>query len=86
MVKIFIVSSLFGSFIIMGWNLLDRALSVLIYFLYSLVVVAPIHFIVPLARAGFRILEASIAPSAPPAPTRVCISSMNKIILPSLVI
>ena len=38
----------------------------------------------PLANAGFKILAASIAPSPPPAPTSVCISSINKIISPSL--
>ena len=32
---------------------------------------------VPLAKTGFKILEASIAPSAPPAPTIVWTSSMN---------
>ena len=32
-----------------------------------------------LASAGLKILDASIAPSAPPAPTNVCISSINKI-------
>ena len=31
----------------------------------------------PLARAGLSILEASMAPSEAPAPTRVCNSSMN---------
>ena len=40
----------------------------------------------PLASAGFNILAASMAPSPPPAPIRVCISSMNKIISPSLVV
>ena len=29
--------------------------------------------------AGLSTFEASIAPSAPPAPTRVCSSSMNRI-------
>ena len=38
----------------------------------------------PLANAGFKIFAASIAPSPPPAPTKVCISSINKIIPPSL--
>ena len=37
----------------------------------------------PLASAGLRILAASIAPSPPPAPTKVCISSINKRISPS---
>ena len=38
----------------------------------------------PLANAGFKILAASIAPSPPPAPTRVCISSIKSTISPSL--
>ena len=38
---------------------------------YSFRVVAPISESFPLARAGFNMFEASIAPSAPPAPTRV---------------
>ena len=38
------------------------------YFLYSSIVVAPMHCISPLAKAGFNILDASIAPSAAPAP------------------
>ena len=50
------------------------------YFLYSSRVVAPIHCISPLERAGFKTLDASIAPSAPPAPTNVCSSSMKRII------
>ena len=41
------------------------------YFLYSFRVVAPTHFNSPLAKAGFSILEASIDPSAAPAPTTV---------------
>ncbi len=38
----------------------------------------------PRASAGFSRLEASIAPSALPAPISVCISSMNRMKLPSL--
>ena len=49
-------------------------------FLYSSKVVAPIQCISPLARAGLSIFEASIAPSAEPAPTIVCNSSINKMI------
>ena len=45
---------------------------------YSLKVVAPMHWISPRAKAGFKMLEASIAPSAAPAPTIVWSSSMNK--------
>ena len=37
----------------------------------------------PRAKAGFKIFAASIAPSPPPpAPTKVWISSINKIICP----
>ncbi len=43
-------------------------------------VVAPTHCISPRARAGLNIFEASRDPVAPPAPTMVCISSINKII------
>ena len=48
--------------------------------LYSLSVVAPIHWISPLASAGLNIFDASRLPVAPPAPTIVWISSINKII------
>ena len=48
-------------------------------FRYSSSVVAPIHCMVPRASAGLRILAASIEPGAEPAPTKVCISSMNTI-------
>ncbi len=46
-------------------------------FLYSAGVVAPMHWISPRERAGFRMLAASSDPSAEPAPTRVCSSSMK---------
>ena len=78
--KIFIVSFLVGGSTFTVWNLLSKAASFSICFLYSSIVVAPIHFISPLAKAGFKILDASIAPSAPPAPTIVWISSMKIII------
>ena len=42
--------------------------------------VAPIACISPLAKAGFIILAASIAPSAAPAPMIVCNSSIKRII------
>ena len=38
----------------------------------------------PLASIGLSIFPASIAPSVLPAPTIVCSSSMNRMILPSL--
>ena len=78
--KISKVSSLDGSFTFTGWNLLSNAESFSIYFLYSSIVVAPIHWISPRANDGFNILEASIAPSAPPAPIIVWISSINTMI------
>ena len=62
------------------WNLRSRAPSFSIFFRYSSSVVAPIHCISPRARAGFKRLAASIEPAALPAPTMVCISSINKII------
>ena len=65
------------------WNLLSSALSFSIYSRYSSKVVEPIHFNSPLASIGFKRLAASIAPSLLPAPTRLCISSINIMILPS---
>ncbi len=64
----------------MGWKRLSRAPSFSIYFLYSAGVVAPIHCISPLERAGLSMFEASIEPSAAPAPTRVWSSSIKSII------
>ena len=66
------------------WNRLSSALSVSKYFWYSSKVVEPIVLSSPLASAGLRILEASIAPDERPAPTRVWISSMNRMISPAL--
>ena len=48
--------------------------------LYSSRVVAPTHCSSPRARAGLNIFEASRLPVAPPAPTMVWISSINKMI------
>ncbi len=50
---------------------------------YSSSVVAPTQCSSPRASAGFSMLEASIAPSALPAPIRVCSSSMKTMISPS---
>src|SRR5258706_65883 len=47
------------------------------YLRYSSSVVAPMHWISPRDRAGLSMLEASTEPSAAPAPTRVCSSSMK---------
>ena len=68
---------------VIGWNLLSSAASFSMYLRYSTIVVAPISCSSPLARDGFRILDASIAPSAPPAPMIVWTSSRNKMILPA---
>src|SRR5207247_761649 len=62
------------------WKRRSRAPSFSMYLRYSSRVVAPMHWISPRARAGLRTLEASMAPSAPPAPTRVCNSSMNRMV------
>src|SRR5213596_1719051 len=62
------------------WKRRSRAPSFSIYLRYSSRVVAPMHWISPRARAGLSTLDASIAPSAPPAPTRVCNSSMNRMV------
>ena len=51
------------------------------YLRYSSSVVAPTQCSSPRASAGFSMLPASIAPSALPAPTMVCSSSMNRMIL-----
>ena len=50
---------------------------------YSSSVVAPTTRSSPRASGGLSMLAASIAPSAPPAPTTVCSSSMNRITSPS---
>ena len=77
------VESSSGSSTVTIWKRRSSALSFSKYLRYSSRVVAPIVRISPLDNAGFRILAASIAPSPPPAPTRVWISSMNKITSPS---
>ena len=46
---------------------------------YSSSVVAPMHWSSPRASAGLRMFAASTAPSAAPAPTSMCSSSMNRI-------
>ena len=50
------------------------------YFLYSAQVVAPMVRSVPRASAGLSRLAASPVPAAPPAPTSVWTSSMNRMI------
>jgi hypothetical protein len=55
----------------------SKAASFSIYFWYSSRVVAPIVCNSPRAKAGFKIFEASIAPSAPPAPRHGCLGCWN---------
>ena len=73
-----------GSSTLTVWKRRSRALSFSKYFWYSSRVVAPMLRSSPRARAGFSMLAASMAPCVCPAPTRVCISSMNRIISPWL--
>ena len=61
------------------WKRRSSAPSFSTCFLYSSRVVAPMQCISPLAKAGLNIFEASNEPEAPPAPTIVCNSSINKI-------
>ena len=73
-----------GSSTITIWKRRSRALSASKYFWYSSRVVEPMVRSSPRARAGLRMLEASMAPLLRPAPTRVWISSMNRMISPAL--
>ena len=66
-----------------GWNRRSSAASFSIYCRYSFRVVAPMQCSSPRASRGLRMLPASSAPSVFPAPTMVCSSSMNRMILPS---
>ena len=78
-----IVASTLGSPTNTFWNRRSSAASFSTYLRYSSSVVAPMQCNSPRANAGFNILPASIAPSALPAPTMVCSSSMNTIVLPA---
>ena len=78
-----IVSSTVGSAMKTGWKRRASAASFSTCLRYSSSVVAPTQCNSPRARAGFSRLEASIEPSALPAPTSVCISSMNRMMPPS---
>ncbi|MNE25780.1 hypothetical protein D3C80_1191200 [compost metagenome] len=77
------VSSTVGSETKTGWKRRARAASFSTCLRYSSSVVAPTQCSSPRARAGFKRLEASMAPSPLPAPTKVCISSMNRTMPPS---
>ena len=77
------VSSTDGSPTSTGWKRRSSAASFSTYLRYSSRVVAPTTRSSPRASMGLSMLEASTAPSAPPAPTMVCISSMKVTISPS---
>ena len=81
--RIAMVSSTVGSSTCTGWNRRSRAASFSIYWRYSSSVVAPMQCSSPRASMGFSRLPASMLPSVLPAPTMVCSSSMNRMILPS---
>ncbi len=71
------VASTDGSPTWTGWKRRSRAASFSTCLRYSSRVVAPIMRSSPRASMGLSMLEASMAPSAAPAPTTVCISSMK---------
>ena len=78
-----IVSSTDGSPTYTCWKRRSRAGSFSTCLRYSSSVVAPIMRSSPRASIGLIMLPASIAPSAPPAPTMVCNSSTKVMISPS---
>ena len=71
-----------GSSTLMGWKRRSSAASFSRCLRYSSSVVAPMVWSSPRASIGLRMLAASIAPSAAPAPTSVCSSSMNRMMSP----
>ena len=71
-----------GSSTLMGWKRRSRAASFSRCLRYSSRVVAPMVCSSPRASMGLRMLAASMAPSAAPAPTSVCSSSMNRMMSP----
>ena len=76
-------SSMDGSVTVTGWKRRSSAASFSMYLRYSANVVAPITWISPRESAGFRMFAAFMLPSASPVPTRLCTSSMNRMMLPS---
>ena len=72
------VCSSVGSSTMTGWKRRSRAASRSMYLRYSSSVVAPMHWSSPRDSGGLRMLAASMAPSAAPAPTSVCSSSMKR--------
>ena len=80
------VCAIVGSATWTGWNLRSSAASFSRCLRYSSSVVAPIVCSSPRASIGLSIEAASIEPSAAPAPTSVCSSSMNKMMSPRVLI
>ncbi len=80
--RISMVCSSDGSPTWIGWKRRSSAGSFSTCLRYSSSVVAPIVCSSPRASIGLRMLAASIAPSAAPAPTSVWISSMNRMMSP----
>src|SRR5947208_862734 len=76
------VSGTVGSPTNTGWKRRSSAASFSTCLRYSSSVVAPMQCSSPRASAGLSMLPASIEPSALPAPTIVCSSSMNRMMLP----
>ena len=77
------VSSTVGWVTNTGWKRRARAASFSMCLRYSSSVVAPMQCSSPRASAGFSMFDASIEPSARPAPTRLCSSSMNSTTSPA---
>ena len=77
------VASTLGSSTRIFWKRRSSAASFSMYLRYSSSVVAPTQCSSPRASAGLSMLPASIAPSALPAPTMVCSSSMKTMVWPS---
>src|SRR6266576_2350679 len=72
-------SSMVGASTFIVWKRRSSAASFSMYLRYSFIVVAPTHCNSPRLRAGVMMLDASIAPSAEPAPAVVCSSSIKRI-------
>src|SRR5277367_6044743 len=75
--RILMASASFGGGTFTAWKRRSSERSFSIDLRYSPGVVAPMHWISPRDNAGFRMLAASSEPSADPAPTRVCSSSIK---------
>ncbi len=76
------VASTLGSSTRIFWKRRSSAASFSMYLRYSSSVVAPTQCSSPRASAGLSMLPASMAPSALPAPTMVCSSSMKTMVWP----